>query len=1017
MPDQLPVDVIVPIYRGFELTRRCIQSVLAARQLAPFSLVLIDDCSPEPDLRDYLRSLQSNPQVILIENGVNQGFVASVNIGMSIHTDRDVVLLNSDTEVAGDWLDRLVGCASSRPDICSATPFSNNATICSYPGFCMENSLPDGMSLDKLDQIFSRVNHAKTVDIPTAVGFCMYIKRACLRQIGLFDAARFGRGYGEENDFCRRAIKVGWRHVLAGDVFVYHEGGASFSEERHALQKSALSALLEVHPDYLDVVRDFVERDPIGPLRRAVDQARLEMGTEEAIRVMTEHSPRAGDPKSGPGRPAQLHITHSWGGGTGRWAMDFCRADTARNNLVLRSRSDRNAAGFRLELLDLAISDSPMASWDLAVPILATDVTHAQYREIVREVIVMFGVRAVVVSSLIGHALDALDTGLPTALVLHDLYPFCPALFASFNLPCTQCSPDSLRVCMRTNTDNVFWHNTHAEDWLNLRMEYAARMRHPWVCLVAPTRSVRDRWAALLPSMADLPWRLIGHGVAPSEFASDVNAARGNPSSAGKLRIVIPGRLAPHKGLNLLRETLPALLDVAEVLLLGCGDFGTVFQDRPGVRIVTEYAYQELGNELIRFQPDCALLLSTLPESFSYTLSEMFALGIPVMATRLGAFAERIEDEGTGLLFEPEAGSLLCCVRRVAADRSVLDTIAKRLATLPIRGVADMVRDYHALLPIQKSGSGDLLLAGMAEAARVREKLVADNVWLWKEICKQKETVAAHVDEVSALTGRVSDLEGLVEQLTQRERALHLSRSWRITAPVRAVAMAARRLQAKWWGGALAPHESATPAPVVVENVVTSETVLVAMNAADTERIRRDVRHGLGLPDSARIVLGCMPTDPGIEAARLAGVILACTSARNDVCFLLTGGAPSAADWGEHVYDMLTLASSRRLFASAPESDPYVLLIAADAFITPSSGNSAVINQETVLRAGLLLLTFETDSLPEKIRTAGQVGLLADQNMARGAKILSDWLDMPAVDREEARRSTRKELALSAGRA
>ena len=58
---------------------------------------------------------------------------------------------------------------------------------------------------------------------------------AAQHQVADHQASRFGRGYGEENDFSMRAAGAGWRNVLAGDVFVYHEGAVSFSDERVAL--------------------------------------------------------------------------------------------------------------------------------------------------------------------------------------------------------------------------------------------------------------------------------------------------------------------------------------------------------------------------------------------------------------------------------------------------------------------------------------------------------------------------------------------------------------------------------------------------------------------------------------------------------------------------------------------------------------------------------------------------------------------------------------------------------------
>ena len=284
------IDVVVPVYKGFEQTRRCVESVLANRGRAAFELVLVDDASPEPEIRDYLDAVAAQGRATLLRNAANEGFVRSVNRGMALHEDRDVVLLNSDTEVAGDWLDRLHACAHRAADIATVTPFSNNATICSYPFEGWSGQVPGTLGLAGLDRLFASTNAARAVDIPTAVGFCMYVRRDALAALGAFDAERFGRGYGEENDFCMRALKSGWRNVLAGDVFVYHEGSVSFSEERFALQQAAGKALVEVHPDYPARVHEFLVADPAAELRSAIDRARVGRGIEEAQHVLAERT-------------------------------------------------------------------------------------------------------------------------------------------------------------------------------------------------------------------------------------------------------------------------------------------------------------------------------------------------------------------------------------------------------------------------------------------------------------------------------------------------------------------------------------------------------------------------------------------------------------------------------------------------------------------------------------------------------------------------------------------------------
>ena len=284
------IDIIIPVYRGLRQTRRCIESVLECRQSTPVEAIVVDDCSPEPEISRYAQELAHDGRITLLRNETNRGFVESVNRGMLLHADRDVILLNSDTEVANDWVDRLRATAYSAPRVATVTPFSNNATICSYPFEGMAGGVPGGLGLAALDRLFAGANAGQSIDLPTGVGFCILIRRDCLRELGPFDAQRFGRGYGEENDFCMRAGKAGWRNLLAGDVFVFHEGAVSFLEERLERAEAANDALLEVHPEYTQRVHEFILADPPRALRAAVDRARVAQGPEEAACVLSERA-------------------------------------------------------------------------------------------------------------------------------------------------------------------------------------------------------------------------------------------------------------------------------------------------------------------------------------------------------------------------------------------------------------------------------------------------------------------------------------------------------------------------------------------------------------------------------------------------------------------------------------------------------------------------------------------------------------------------------------------------------
>lgn len=279
------VDIVVPVYRGEQETRTCLESVLASPTTLDREIVVIDDASPEPTISAWLRELSGQGAITLVTHAQNRGFVAAVNAGIALHPDRDVVLLNSDTEVARGWLDRLHGAVSRDHSVATATPFSSNATICSYPRTLVANPLPAGETTASLDVAFAAANSGMSVDITTAVGFCMCISRAALNTVGAFDEARYGTGYGEEVDFCMRTARAGLRNVIAADVFVRHVGEISFGSagaDRRARAQATVDAL---YPEFQVKLREFLAIDPVKPLRRRADLVRLVRGAVSCLAV------------------------------------------------------------------------------------------------------------------------------------------------------------------------------------------------------------------------------------------------------------------------------------------------------------------------------------------------------------------------------------------------------------------------------------------------------------------------------------------------------------------------------------------------------------------------------------------------------------------------------------------------------------------------------------------------------------------------------------------------------------
>jgi len=238
------VDIIIPVYNAFEDLKLCLNSIYKNTDLEKNRLILINDNSTDESIKPYLDSLSSEKDnIIVIHNESNRGFSANINIGIGQSSENDVILLNSDTVVTANWVEKIVKCAYSSLEIGTVTPLSNNATLCSVPKFCEENKLPNQMTIEEAAQIVEWCSFKEYPQITVAHGFCMFIKREVIDIIGGFDAETFGRGYGEENDFCNRAEQVGYKHVMCDDTYIYHSGTKSFlskEKEEYIRQHDAI---------------------------------------------------------------------------------------------------------------------------------------------------------------------------------------------------------------------------------------------------------------------------------------------------------------------------------------------------------------------------------------------------------------------------------------------------------------------------------------------------------------------------------------------------------------------------------------------------------------------------------------------------------------------------------------------------------------------------------------------------------------------------------------------------------
>jgi len=538
--------------------------------------------------------------------------------------------------------------------------------------------------------------------------------------------------------------------------------------------------------------------------------------------------------------PLTLHVAHSWGGGVWRWIEDFIAgSETPQLVLVAVSDGPGQVCGRRLQLCAVGPGRGVIREIALGPQITGTAETHPQYAAVLAGLIERYAVGRVLVSSLIGHALDALCTDRPTLQVLHDFHPAWPLLDRDPKPFLDACGgdPDAARAeAVHAHGLTMRLRPADAQAWTALDLAWRAAIERGRVRLAAPTRHVAERWQALhrddLPDIEILP-----HGFRPFAVAlAAIDAPALTGEGAEPLHLVIPGQLSSGKGRELLIEALPRLAGRVRLTALGCGQDGYALFGHSGIDLVPAYAREELPKLAAALRPHAALLLSTVPETWSYTLSEMRALGLPVLATRVGSFVERVGDGEDGVLFEPDADALVAAIEALAAAPERLAQLTRNVPAQ--RSLAAMVADYDRACPVAPAdaptwiaGAGDAaalergrIAGALARVAQRADRVQAQRDALEEDLARRTrwaktmerqfrarsrwaeelETIRKTLDEkvheqqrevqrvagehrraISDIQRQRDELAGELDHLrTEREQIL-ASRSWALTRPLR----------------------------------------------------------------------------------------------------------------------------------------------------------------------------------------------------------------------------------------
>ncbi len=249
------IDVVVCVHNAREDAERCLASVLRHTSGPGRRLIVVDDGS-DAETRGWLDTVaRTHPGVTLVRNPTATGYTRAANAGLRATTADFVILLNSDTVVTPGWAEKMADAVFSTRGAGIVGPLSNAASYQSIPdthGTATQtavNALAAGLTPDEINaRCEAWTEGAEMPYVPLVHGFCFGITREALELVGTFDEVLFPEGYGEENDYCMRALELGVWPVVATHTFVFHAKSKSYTEERRsALAERSQQVLYDTH--------------------------------------------------------------------------------------------------------------------------------------------------------------------------------------------------------------------------------------------------------------------------------------------------------------------------------------------------------------------------------------------------------------------------------------------------------------------------------------------------------------------------------------------------------------------------------------------------------------------------------------------------------------------------------------------------------------------------------------------------------------------------------------------------
>ncbi|MDN8592307.1 glycosyltransferase family 2 protein [Paenibacillus sp. 11B] len=212
------VSIIIPTYNQREYVLQCVSSI-EKHTPAPYEIIVVDNASKDGTAEAMLRK---GGMVRVAALDKNRGFAGGVNHGLMMARGRHIVVLNNDTLVTPGWLDNMMSCLNSHPEMGVVGPVTN------YIGGDQQIEVPytDVEEMWSFAAQHNRPDAGKHRETDRLVGFCWLFSRELLERVGYLDEG-YAVGNFEDDDWIIRARLAGYRLAVAGDAFIHHYGSVS----------------------------------------------------------------------------------------------------------------------------------------------------------------------------------------------------------------------------------------------------------------------------------------------------------------------------------------------------------------------------------------------------------------------------------------------------------------------------------------------------------------------------------------------------------------------------------------------------------------------------------------------------------------------------------------------------------------------------------------------------------------------------------------------------------------------